>query len=270
MNHNFHALDMVKLSKELPSTSILLLQYFLWSDFPYDEVYLSIQSIIEQTNLKERTIIRATQTLEKAGILTVRRFKQGSGEVNRYKVSMDSLQALIDECETNTSISPTPKSPKGSSNSVPLQVPLEVPPDASSQDSFQDAEPEQEIDDIQVWDPPNWVEDSSLPAQDSVPPVISQDNTRFDIDSDAQLAALDKKIIEGKCNAHLLRYLERNSLVYVKVAIDTKKLIPGKGLDWNRMEQFDLNYAKLIEMYTEFARYEKETKTRREQEARRI
>lgn len=88
-------IDLLPLIEDINPTGYAVLSYFVFSSD--QEVWISYKRLEEKTTLHVRTIIKVVSRLEELGILSVQRFPQGSGEVNRYRVNMKHLQSLIEE-----------------------------------------------------------------------------------------------------------------------------------------------------------------------------
>lgn len=93
-------IDLLPLIEDINPTGYAVLSYFVFTSD--QEVWISYKRLEEKTTLHVRTIIKVVSRLEELGILSVQRFPQGSGEVNRYRVNTKHLQALIEESKAKS------------------------------------------------------------------------------------------------------------------------------------------------------------------------
>lgn len=193
MNSNISPIDLLSLVKDIKLSGYAVLSYFVFS--PREEVWISYKRLKDETTLGVHTLMQVVSLLEGLGILSVQRFPQGSGEVNRYKVNFLFLQSLIEERKAKTEA----KRDLSKSN---LFSTLSDSPTALLSDSLSDpAKPPAT---------PSGLHDSGEPAE----PFI-----------DRQYLTLAQQVRDGQVKPALLKWLRDTRMILPSGELDLDRLV---------------------------------------------
>jgi hypothetical protein len=88
---------------------------------------------------------------------------------------------------------------------------------------------------------------------------------------DDSLKQLDTLIRQGKCNPKLLKFLATKALVHITTNAGERVHVPDKGLDWSRLERFDIaTYEDLYAWFSDWITEQTERDLRLARQARQI